>query len=164
VVLALSALIGIHTTSSETSSASAGPSKAMEKEMAFQARVALLQKIYAPVEDLSHRGDLQGALLRLDELNRTYPGEAHGYILKGQILHQSGAIEEAISSYVEGIKLSGDYIDKKSPLSKRDDVKRLVDEGQRIINQAKTNPDNRSLAAAVININYLKSRLAGGCE
>ena len=30
--------------------------------------------------------------------------------------------------------------------------------------RAAANPDNRSIAAAMRKINYLKSRLAGGCE
>jgi len=164
VFAALAMLIGRHTSSGKTNAPAVATSKAMEREMAFQARVTLLQKLYAPVEDLRLRGDMQGALLRLDELNRSYPGEAHGYIMKGQILHQAGAIEEAVSSYVQGIKLSGNYIDRKNPLSRRDDVKRLVEEGQQIIRRARANPDNISLAAAVKNINYLRSRLAGGCE
>ncbi len=165
VISAMAALLGTHSTTVEKNGSEAGVTKAMEREMAYQARVALLQKLYSPVEDLRRNGDLQGALFRLDELNRSYPGEAHGYILKGEILHQSGAIEESVASYVQGVKLSGDYIDRRNPLSKRDDIKCLADKGQQIIgNRAKANPDNRSLAAAMKDVNYLKSRLAGGCE
>lgn len=161
---ALAILTANHTSSGGTNTSVVSTTKAMERGMALQARVALLQKLYAPVEDLRLHGDMQGALLRLDELNRSYPGEAHGYILKGLILQQAGATEEAVASYVQGIKLSGDYIDRKNPLSRRDEVKRLVDEGQQIIYRARANPDNMSLAGVVKNINYLKSRLAGGCE
>jgi hypothetical protein len=145
--------------------ATAGLTKAMEQQMAYQARVALLQKLYAPVEAMRTAGDLQGALFKLDDLARTYPGEAHSFILKGEIQHRLGADEEAVASYVQGIKLSGDYIDRKSPLSRRDDIQRLVDTaGRTIADRARANPGNASLALAVKNVNYLQSRLAGGCE
>lgn len=164
-ITALLALLGTHSTGSNDERSAAGLNKALEREMAYQARVVLLQKLYAPVENLRKAGDLQGALFRLDELARTYPGEAHSYILKGEILHQMAAREEAVASYVQGIKLSGDYIDKKSPLSRREDIRRLVDEGVREIGgRARANPGNASLAAAMKNVNYLQSRLAGGCE
>lgn len=145
--------------------AAAGLNKAMEKEMAYQARVALLQKLFAPVDAMCTAGDLQGALFKLDDLARTYPGEAHSFILKGEILHRLGADEEAVASYVQGIKLSGDYIDRKSPLSRRDDIQRLVDTAAGTIgSRARANPGNASLAADMKNVNYLQSRLAGGCE
>lgn len=164
-ITALLVLLGTHSPGGGNDRSTAGLNKALEREMAYQARVALLQKLYAPAENLRKTGDLQGALFRLDELARTYPGEPHGYILKGEILHQLGAREEAVASYVQGIKLSGDYIDKKSPLSRRDDIRRLVDEGlQEIGGRAKANPGNASLAATMKNVNYLQSRLAGGCE
>ncbi len=144
---------------------STGVSKAMEREMAHQARTALLQKIYGPVESLHQAGNFQGALLKLDELARAYPGEAHGHILQGEILHGMGALEEAVASYVEGVKLNGEYVDGKSPLSRRKEVQQLVDEGMRTIgSRAKSNPGNRSVAAALRNVYYLQSRLAGGCE
>jgi cytochrome c-type biogenesis protein CcmH/NrfG len=165
VFAAMAVLMGSHASSDEAGpAAKVGTSKAMEREMAFQARVAFLQKLYAPVNELRLRGDMQGALLKLDELNRAYPGEAHGHILKGQLLQATGALEEAVSSYVRGIQISGDYIDRKNPLSRRDEVERLVDQGQQIIARARANPDNASLAAAAKNVNYLRSRLAGGCE
>src|SRR6266568_5007434 len=119
-ISALLVLLGTHSPGDDSERSAVGLSKAFEREMAYQARVALLQKIYAPVEALRNSGDLQGALFRLDELARSYPGEANGYILKGEILNQLGATEEAVASYVQGIKLSGDYIDRKSPLSRRD--------------------------------------------
>lgn len=164
-ITALLILLGTHSPGGGNDRSVTSLNKALEREMAYQARVALLQKLYAPVENLRKSGDLQGALFRLDELARTYPGEAHSHILKGEILHQLGAREEAVASYVQGIKLSGDYIDKKSPLSRHDDIRRLVDEGLKEIGgRAKANPGNASLAAAMKNVYYLQSRLAGGCE
>src|SRR5690242_17012728 len=120
--ISLAVLLGAHMPNGDTDRPAADLNKAMEREMAYQARVALLQKLYAPVETMRKAGDLQGALFRLDELARTYPGEAHSFILKGEIQYQLGAKEEAVASYVQGIKLSGDYIDKKSPLSRRDEI------------------------------------------
>jgi tetratricopeptide (TPR) repeat protein len=125
----------------------------------------LIAKIYEPVDSLRKAGNSQTALLKLDELIRKYPGEAHGHILRGDILQSMGVLDEAISSYVEGIKLNGDYVDAKSPLSRRTDVLRVVDEGMKSIAQrSAVNPGNSSVAAVRQKINYLKSRLAGGCE
>ncbi|KAF0220884.1 MAG: hypothetical protein FD174_881 [Geobacteraceae bacterium] len=142
-----------------------GLDKAMEREMAYQARVSLLQKLYGPVESLRQTGNLQAALLKLDELARKYPGEAHGYILQGEILRETGALAEAVASYVEGVRLNGEYVDGKSPLSRRKEIRQLVDEGLKDIGvRAKSHPENRSLAATLKKTYYLQSRLAGGCE
>ena len=143
----------------------AGLGKAVERDMAYRARVELIGKLYAPVEILHKEGSNQTALLKLDELIRKYPGEAHGHIIQGDILREMGALDEAVSSYVEGVKLNGDYVDAKSPLSRRAEIQRLVDDGLKNIGQrASANPDNRSLEASRQKVNYLKSRLAGGCE
>jgi cytochrome c-type biogenesis protein CcmH/NrfG len=144
---------------------SAGPSKALERELANRARIELVNQLYAPVENLRKEGNNQTALLKLDELIRKYPSEAHGHILQGEILLGMGAFDEAVSSYMAGVKLNGDYVDAKSPLSRRSEIQRLVDEGlKRAGQRAAANPDNRSLAASRQKLNYLKSRLAGGCE
>jgi tetratricopeptide (TPR) repeat protein len=143
----------------------AGSSKALERELAYRGRIELITQLYAPVEILRKEGNNQTALLKLDELIRKYPTEAHGYILQGEILRGMGAFDEAVSSYVEGLKLNGDYVDAKSALSRRPEIQKLVDEGLKNINQrAAANPDNRSLVASRQKLNYLKSRLAGGCE
>jgi len=143
----------------------AGLDKALEQQMAYQARVALLQKLYGPVETLRQEGNPQAALLRLDELARHYPGEAHGYILKGEILHAMGALEEAVANYVEGVRRNGDYIDAQSPLSHRTEIRQLVDEGMAVVGErARSHPDNRSVAKALQDVRYLQSRLSGGCE
>jgi len=145
--------------------AASGLGKALERDMAYRARVELIGKLYGPVETLQKAGNRQEALLRLDGLIRSYPGEAHGHILQGQILFEMGALDESISSFYEGVKLNGDYVDSKSPLSRRAEIQRLVDEGTRSVSaRAGANPDNRSIAASMRKINYFKSRLAGGCE
>jgi tetratricopeptide (TPR) repeat protein len=143
----------------------AGPDKALEREMAYQARVEFINKLYAPVEALRHAEDPQGALFKLDELVRLYPNEAHGHILQGEILYGMGALDEALARYVEGVRLNGDYVDKKSPLSRRGEIQKVADEGLRVIGgRSRENPGNRSMAESLKNVNYLRSRLAGGCE
>jgi len=143
----------------------ANQNKSLERELAYRARVELIAKLYAPVDGLRKEGNNQTALLKLDELIRKYPGEGHGHILQGEILLGMGVFDEAVSSYMEGVKLNGDYVDAKSPLSKRVEIQRLVDDGLKSVNQRiSANPGNRSLAATRQKLNYLKSRLAGGCE
>jgi hypothetical protein len=143
----------------------AGLGKAAEREMAYRARIELIGSLYGPVEELRKKGSNQEALLKLDELVRKYPGEAHGHILQGEILREMGALDQAVASFEEGVKLNGDYLDEKSPLSRRAAIQGLVDEGLKSIGgRAAANPGNRSLAASLRKVNYLKSRLAGGCE
>lgn len=143
----------------------AGSDKGLERQIAHQARAALVQQLYGPVEALRQEGKPQQALLELEALARKYPGEAHGQILKGEILRGMGALEEAVASYVAGVRLNGDYVDRHSPLSRRTEIRQLVDDGLAAIGpRASAHPENVSLAAALKNLRYLQSRLAGGCE
>lgn len=139
--------------------------RALQRELDWQARAALLQKLYGPVEELRRAGQLENALLKLDELERRYPGEAHGQILKGEILAGIGALEQALASYAAGVRRSGDYIDRSGPLTRRGEIERLVRRALPEIGaRAALNPDNRTLAAAIRDLRYLQGRLAGGCE
>jgi hypothetical protein len=143
----------------------AGSDKALERQIAYQARTALLQQLYGPVEALVQAGRPQQALLELEALGRSYPGEAHGQILKGEILRGMGALEQAAASYVAGVRLNGDYVDRQSPLTRRAEIRQLVDAGLATVGpRAAANPENASLAAALKDLRYLQSRLAGGCE
>lgn len=143
----------------------AGLGKAAEREMAYRARVELIGKIYGSVEILRNAGQSQQALLNLAELIRKYPAEAHGYIIQGEIMRDMGALDESIGSFVEGIKLNGEYLDDKSPLSRRSMILSLVDDGQKsVVKRLAANPKNKSLQLLKSKISYLKSRLAGGCE
>jgi Flp pilus assembly protein TadD len=139
--------------------------RSMERELAAQARVGLLEKLYEPVTGAMQAGQYQEALLKLEEVNTRYPGEAHGFILKGEILYRMGVLDGAAAGFVRGIKLNGDYIDKNSPFSKRDIIKVLVDKSLSPAQSAyKNSPSNPALKENLANINYLRSRLAGGCE
>jgi tetratricopeptide (TPR) repeat protein len=140
-------------------------SKSLERELAYRARIELITQLYSPVEILSKEGNNQTALLKLDELIRKYPTEGHGHILQGKILYEMGAFTEAVSSYVAGVKLNGDYVDAKSPLSRRTEIERLVSDGMKTVGQkASDSSSNSSQSALRQKLNYLKSRLAGGCE
>ena len=139
--------------------------RSMERELAAQARVVLLEKLYAPVTGAMQAGQYQEALLKLEEVNVRYPGEAHGFILKGEILHRMGVPDGAAAGFVRGIKLNGDYIDKNSPFSKRDIVAVLVEKSlPPALAAYKRSRSNPALKENLSNLNYLKSRLAGGCE
>jgi len=139
--------------------------KALEQQIAYQARIQFLQKLYQPVEELREAGQVSAALLKLDELARHYPQEAHGEILQAEILLERGAAKESIDHYVRAVRLNGDYVDKASPLSRRSDIQRLVD-GQLPVFAARTRKDPQSLSLqnTLTGLYYLQSRLSGGCE
>ncbi|NVN97726.1 MAG: hypothetical protein HXX17_00245 [Geobacteraceae bacterium] len=137
----------------------------MERELAAQARQALLDKLYSPVAASMQAGQMQEALLKLEEINVRYPGEAHGFILKGEIFDRLGVPDKAAASLVQGVKLNGDYIDKRSSVSRRDLITRLVDSTlPGAVSAYRNSPVNAVLKENLANLNYLKSRLAGGCE
>ncbi len=142
-----------------------GLGKAAEREMAYRARIELITRLYGPVETLVAAGRRQEALLKLDGLIRQYPGEAHGYILRGVILREMGAADEAVGSFAQGIGLNGDYLDDRSPLSRRSEIRTFVDDSmKRIGARVASNPGNRTAAETLHKLGYIRSRLAGGCE
>jgi len=166
-VASMAALVALLLTTSgdEQQARLAGLDKAVEKQLAQQARAAFVQKVYAPVEELLAAGQPQAALLKLDELGRSYPGEPHGFILRGEILRRQGVLDQAINNYVQALKLDGDYLENNGPLSRRTEIRQLVAQGMReLVPRAQAHPDNRTLAVAVRDLHYLQSRLAGGCE
>lgn len=140
-------------------------SRSLERELSAQARIALLDRLYAPVTTAMQAGQLQEALLKLEEINVRYPGEAHGFILKGEIFNSLELFDKAAGSFVQGVKLSGDYIDKTSQVSRRATVEKLVTvQLPRVAAAYRRSTGNPSLKEHLSNLNYLKSRLAGGCE
>ena len=139
--------------------------KALEQQLAYQARIDFLTKLYRPVEELRDDGQASEALLKLDELARKYPQEAHGEILRGEILTERGAIKEAIEHYVLAVRLNGDYVDKASPLNRFQQISDLVDtQLPRFIEKGRKNPQNPAVQNSLSGLYYLQSRLAGGCE
>lgn len=144
---------------------SASLDRALEQELARQAKVTFVEKIYQPVTELRQEGQLQSALLKLDELSLRYPGEAHGAILKGEILLEMGALDAALNSYVAAVQRNGEYVDKRHPLSRHGEITRLVERGLReLAPRLQAQPDNPALGEQRKQLYYLQSRLAGGCE
>lgn len=139
--------------------------KALARSMAYQSRVALIRELYGPVENLLVAGQDQGALLKLTEIEKSYPGEAHGQILKGSIQARLGAVDEAATSYAAAVRLRGDYVDKENPLSRRSEIARFVDSSLKSVGaRLALNPESQSAKGTLKQLYYLQSRLAGGCE
>jgi len=139
--------------------------RSLERELSVQARTALLERIYAPVTAAMQVGQLQEALLKLEEIDVRYPGEAHGFILKGKIFNRLELYVKATASFVKGVKLNGDYVDKTSQVSVRDIIEKLVmAQLPKAVAVYKSSPGSPIQKEYLSNLNYLKSRLAGGCE
>jgi len=137
----------------------------LEQAMAVRTRMAFLEQTYAPVAELQRQGRDQQALLKLAELDRRFPGEAHGELLRAASLQRLGALDEAITAAVRGIRRNGDYLEDGSPWSRRGQIESLVAAGlKNIVPRARAHPGDPVMARAVKNVHYLQSRLAGGCE
>ena len=139
--------------------------KRLELALQEKAKAAFLLETYGPVEILAAEGKRAEALLTLEELERDFPGEAHASILRGALLVEQGAVVEGIKAYVLGVRQNGDYIDERSMLGRHDEISALVVK-QLPVAKAKVEraPDNRIWNEALMNLYYLQSRLAGGCE
>lgn len=137
----------------------------IEREMLYQARVAFIERNFSPVIALRNSGALQEALLKLEELGRTLPGEAHKDLLSGDILLRMGQFDRALTKLAAAVKRNADYVDSASPLSQRPLIESAVTEGLPLIrDRLRSQPDNSSMAQVLKDGYYLQSRLAGGCE
>ncbi len=136
-----------------------------QREMLHQARVAFLDRHYSPVIALRDDGALPGALLKLEELSRTLPGEAHNDLLSGDILLRMGQFDRAVTKLAAAVRRNADYVDAASSLSQRPLIESAVTEGLPLIrDRVRVQPDNRTMAQVLKDGYYLQSRLAGGCE
>jgi predicted Zn-dependent protease len=145
--------------------AAAGASRQIEREIAYQARVAYLERSYAPVAALRDQGALAEALLKLEELQRKLPNEPHNDLLAGEILLRMGQFERAVESLAAAVRGNADYVDEASPLNRRELISAAVNEGLPLLrDRLRAHPDNATLARAVKDGYYLQGRLAGGCE
>ncbi len=145
--------------------AGAGNDRQLEREIVYQARLSFLQRRYGPVVELRDSGALQEALLKLEELGRDLPGEAHTDLLSGDILLRMGQFDRALIKLAGAVRRNGDYIDSGSPLNRRPLIESAVAEGMPLVrDRLRAQPDNRSLAMVLKDGYYLQSRLAGGCE
>lgn len=137
----------------------------LEREILYQARVAFIERNFSPVIALRNSGALQEALLKLEELGRTLPGEAHNDLLSGDILLRMNQFDLALTKLASAVRRNADYVDSASPLSQRTLIESAVSEGLPLIrDRLRSQPDNRSMAQVLKDGYYLQSRLAGGCE
>lgn len=158
VIVAFPALFLLYGSNSATGNASAH-NKAIEQQTLIEARQLLRSQRYEPVEALLKNGNPQQALLKLEELTVSYPGDAHAFILRGEILAAMGSVAGAATNFAKGVRLDGSYVDRKSPLSRREAITRLVD------SQLKTGSPGSAVSPEMLSdLRYLQSRLAGGCE
>ena len=139
--------------------------KRLELALQEKAKAAFLLETYGPVEVLALEGNQAAALLKLEELERDFPGEAHASILRGALLVEQGAVAEGIKAYVLGVRQNGDYIDERSLLGRHDEINALVAKQLPLTkSKVEQSPDNRTWNEVLMNLYYLQSRLAGGCE
>jgi predicted Zn-dependent protease len=137
----------------------------LEQEMLYQARVAFIERNFSSVITLRDSGALQEALLKLEELGRKLPGEAHSDLLRGDILLRMGQVDRALTKLASAVRHNADYVDSASPLSQRPLIESAVSEGLPLVrDRLRSQPDNQSMALVLKDGYYLQSRLAGGCE
>lgn len=137
----------------------------IEQEMLTQARVAFVERHYGPVVAMRDGGDLQSALLKLEELDREFPGEPHGSMLRGDIFHRLGLLDKAVASLAAAVRGNGDYVDPASPLNQRDLIAVTAEQGVPLLrDRLRGQPNDRAAEIVLKDAYYLQSRLAGGCE
>lgn len=164
VIVALGALL-VTARPSDGRQSHGNPDRRVEQEILAQARVAFLERHYGPVVTLRDQGELQSALLKLEELDRKFPGESHGSLLRGDILYRMGLVDRAVVSLAVAVRGNGDYLDPASPLNQRDLIAVAAEQGIPLLrDRLRGQPDDRQTAATLKDAYYLKSRLAGGCE
>jgi tetratricopeptide (TPR) repeat protein len=145
--------------------AAASLNRQMERELLYQARVSFIERHYSPVLVLRDKGSLQEALLKLEELGRNLPGEAHNALLSGDILLRMGQFDRSLEKLATAVRNNADYVDLASPLNQRPLIESAVTEALPVVrDRLRAQPDSRSLAKVVKDGYYLQSRLAGGCE
>lgn len=164
-LVGLGVLLAVPKAGLQVSSAEVELNRRLEREISSQAKLAFIERHYRPVTELRDSGALQQALLKLEELGRTLPGDAHNALLSGDILLRMGQFELALGKLADAVRRNADYVDPASPLNRRDLVQAAVNEGLPLMrDRLRAHPDNRALGVVVRNGHYLQSRLAGGCE
>lgn len=165
VVLAFVAVLLTGAVPGKDNHAVASLNRQLEREILYQARVNFIERHYSPVVALRDSGALQEALLKLEELGRTLPGEPHNDLLRGEILLRMGLFDRSLTKLASAVKSNADYVDRASPLNQRALIESAVSEGLPLLrDRLRSQPDNRSLERVLKEGYYLQSRLAGGCE
>ena len=164
-VLAFAAVLMVGAGPREDSRGAKAVNRQLERDILHQARADFIERHYSPVIALRNSGSLPDALLKLEELSRTLPGEAHNDLLSGDILLRMGHFDRALSKLATAVRRNADYVDAVSPLSQRPLIESAVSEGLPLIrDRLRVQPENRTLAQVLKDGYYLKSRLAGGGE
>ena len=157
--------LGFLLTTAESSKEGDAADRRIEQELMQQARLSFLQTQYGPVLELEKRGELQSALLKLEELDRKFPGEPYGSLLRGDLLFRMGVVERALNSLAIAVRGNGEFLDKSNPFNRYDQIAAAVEQGIPMLrDRLNGQPDDRQSSAALKDAYYLKSRLAGGCE
>lgn len=138
--------------------------QAVEQAMQEKARAVFLLETFQPIEALIADDRQAEALLKLQEYEKLYPGEAHTLVLRAGILVDQGGLGEGIAQYAAAVKMNGDYVDAKSRLNRRAEISRLVESSIPRIRESLRSGENPSLEKSLKDLYYLQSRLAGGCE
>lgn len=143
----------------------AAVNRQLEREILYQAKTAFIERHYSPVLVLRDSGALQEALLKLEELGRSLPGEPHNDLLSGDILLRMGQFDRALVKLARAVRNNADYVDQSSPLNQRPLIESAVTSGLPLVrDRLRVSPENPSLSSVVQDGYYLQSRLAGGCE
>ncbi|PLX79680.1 MAG: hypothetical protein C0615_02095 [Desulfuromonas sp.] len=137
---------------------------AVERAIQEQVRANFLLETFEPVEQLKEKREYAAALLKVQELEKSYPGEPHLQILRGSILVEQGALTEGIARYAAAVRVNGDYVDANSRLNRRTEITRLVEDSLPGIKSSLEADPNPTYKKALKTLYYLQSRLAGGCE
>lgn len=165
VVFGAAALLLTGATSNGSQHDTAALNRQLEREIAYQARVSYLERHYQPVVELRNQGALQEALLKLEELGRSLPGEAHNDLMSGDILLRMGEFERSLTKLAAAVRRNPDYVDQVSPLNQRELIESAVTQGLPLMrDRLRAQPDSLSLERVVNDAYYMQSRLAGGCE
>lgn len=130
------------------------PKRSVDRPFLVNARLLFLQSTFGPVEEKIRQGKGEEAAMLLEELSRTHPDEPYGLLLKGRILAARGAGPEAIASYAEAVRREGGLVDERGLFSARREIEGVI------ASFARTSLPPRARR----DFDYLRSRLAGGCE
>ncbi|PLY04445.1 MAG: hypothetical protein C0624_05750 [Desulfuromonas sp.] len=138
---------------------------ALQQKLLRQARFEHLEQLYRPVSEALRTQRYPEALLALDEISRSYPGEPHGLMLKGEVQLTMGAVNEGVVNVASAVRRDADYLEEESPLSRRSLLEQLVmEELPRLRELLRDNDPSPVQLRTLQELRYLQSRLAGGCE
>lgn len=140
----------------------ATPGEGVEIEATRPVEIDL--KIYAEVEDLQKKGLYAEAMTKLEAIVESNPRYSKSYVYMAQLNISLGETKKALQSYRTAVEMEPGYVDKNAKVFIGRDIKKLVTESQRKIEQEIEGSGDKEAKKALKNIYYLQRRLAGGCE